>query len=143
MNPIKTIIRSFVIGAITHVVFWLAVINYYAEKPFTFVCSETSCWVLLIADFPAMIFASDGTVETLSKLSLIYGTLWWGIIFMVVGSGWTVFKRWAVKSSHIETIQENKEEIKGYLTCASCEKTFYAEDCIGMICPDCKGELKP
>jgi hypothetical protein len=140
---LKTIIRLFVIGAMTHVVFWVAVINYYAERRFAFVCSETSCWVLLITDFPAMIFASDGSVETLSKLSLIFGTLWWGIIFMVFGSGLSALIRWAEKTSHKETIQDNKERTKGYLTCASCEKTFYAEDCPGVICPDCKGELKP
>ena len=140
----KSISKYFIIGVITHIAYWAVATN-FDSTPYDFACAESSCWLFMLSELPFSMFYG-GSAEAITKGSLIFGTLWWGVLFLMMGCGWTALIRWAAKSNKNESIsiiQANKVSVKGFLTCIDCEKTFYAEDCADMICPDCKGTLKP
>ena len=62
-----------------HFVFWAVVVKRDAT-PSDWLCSETSCWVLLAGDLPASLLYIAGDHVIVSIGSLVLGAMWWGFI---------------------------------------------------------------
>jgi hypothetical protein len=75
--------KSFLVGSAVHFVFWLAM-------NFPNGCSEKNCMMLIWANLPVSLlyfpFMFAGKFIPVIALSLIIGTVWWGVIFLVAAA---------------------------------------------------------
>jgi len=72
--------KAFLWGNIVHLILWFVFTNF--DESFDFECGEISCWVLMLGDLPISIFYV-GTSESITLLSALVGSPWWGILFML------------------------------------------------------------
>lgn len=71
-----------VAAAVAHVAVWSIVIN--ADGLLDFCCSELSCWVLILIDFPISLLYAGPTEESITMWSLAAGTLWWAMLSLTL-----------------------------------------------------------
>src|SRR5437764_124019 len=73
----------FFVGIVSHLIFWAYTVNFYSDSdPWS--CGELSCWILVYADFPISLLYVSGTASTVTLLSSIIGSFWWGLLFWIV-----------------------------------------------------------
>lgn len=70
---------AFVIGMLLHILFWCTSLGWEIAST----CTEVSCYGFLLLEFPISLFYS-GTAERLTYGSLVFGTIWWGVVAVLV-----------------------------------------------------------
>ena len=80
----------FFVGMIFHAAWWLIVVNLDAVF-FDFVCSGIGCTILVVSDFPVSLLFIEENEATLSLYSFLVGSLWWGLLFILISPLFTTF----------------------------------------------------
>ena len=67
------------IGFLTHLLLWLFAMNWDVSS----ICHEAGCWALIALDLPISIIYND-TAQKVTYGSLLLGSIWWGILSILV-----------------------------------------------------------
>lgn len=76
-------LRSFVVGATIHLIIWLITVTSDVGK-YNLTCEESSCYFLILIDLPVSILYANWGRVGISTLSPIIGSMWWGVVFIII-----------------------------------------------------------